>query len=160
MSTESEPRGKSWLDSLKMTMQDVFGGGKLDSGQELSVEVLFGLLGWLARADSIVTDDEAQYVNDLLDELQLSLAGRRLAMHAFDQGRQRAIDLKKETSRFLAVYPKGSTELTKLYDTLLRLAAVDERIRPGERAFLEQITQMLGFAPDTLDARLKLVSGR
>jgi DnaJ-domain-containing protein 1 len=56
--------------------------------------------------------------------------------------------------RFLIAHPKGSPELNHLYDSLLRLAGADGRLRPGERQFLEKITAGLGFSVEALDGRL------
>ena len=67
------------------------------------------------------------------------------------------MDLEKELQRFLISFPHGSVEVERLYDSLLRLAAADHRIRPGERQFLERVTIGLGFAVDRLDARLDAV---
>ena len=49
----------------------MFGAGKLDAKGELMVEVLFGLLGVLSRADGVVSDIEAHFTNELMDELDL-----------------------------------------------------------------------------------------
>jgi hypothetical protein len=50
------------------------------------------------------------------------------------------MDLEKEIQRFLISFPHGSVEADRLYESLLRLAAADHRIRPGEREFLDRVT--------------------
>ena len=57
------------------------------------------------------------------------------------------------------VYPKGSPELFRLFDTLLRLAAVDGRVFPRERKALEELTAALGFSNETLNSRLEALAG-
>lgn len=143
------------LRDVRATLGEMFTGGRLDPGQEVNVEVLFAMMGYLARADSIVTSHEAEFVNGLMDELELPTRGRELAMHWFERGRKREIDLDEEMRRFLTAHPKGSEELNHLYDSLLRLAGSDGRLRPGERQFLEKVTAGLGFSVDALDARLE-----
>jgi DnaJ like chaperone protein len=142
------------MRDIRMTLGDLFSGGKVDKDQELIIEVLFGLLGQLARADSIVTSHEAEFVNDLMDELQLSNPARQVAMEWFERGRQKKIDMATELTRFLAVHPKGSAETGRLFDSLVRLAAADGRVRPREREFLQELTIRLGFEAQTLEARL------
>lgn len=145
----------SVLRDIRISLGELFtGGGRLEPDQELLLEVLFGLLGYLARADSIVTSHEVEFVNQLMDELDLHTRGRALALGAFESGRKRQLDVATETKRFLSRFPKGTAESQKLYDMLVRLAAADGRVRPRERTFLEELTTALGFAPDTLDARL------
>jgi DnaJ like chaperone protein len=140
---------------VRLALGEMFGGGKLEPKQELLVQVLFGMLGALARADGVVSSEEAHYTNGLMDELALSSLARKLATEAFDRGCRRQIDLDAEMLRFLVAYPRGSSEVDRVYESLLRLAAADACIRPGERRFLEKITLGLGFEPTELDTRLK-----
>ena len=154
MAKKSDSGMSTLLRDVRATLGELFTGGRLDPEQEVNVEVLFSMLGYLARADSIVTSHEAEFVNGLMDELELPTRGRELAMHWFERGRKREIDLDEEMRRFLVAHPKGSEELNHLYDSLLRLAGSDGRMRPGERAFLEKITAGLGFSVDALEARI------
>jgi DnaJ like chaperone protein len=145
------------LRDVRLALGEMFGGGKLDPKQELLVEVLFGMLGALARADGVVSSEEAHYTNGLMDELSLSSRARKLATEAFDRGCRRQIDMDAEVLRFLVAYPRGSAEVDRVYESLLRLAAADACIRPGERRFLEKVTLGLGFEPSELEKRLKRV---
>jgi len=144
------------LRDVRLAIGDMF-GGKLDAKQEVLVGVLFGLLGTLARADGVVSTEEAHYTNGLMDELELTAKARKLATEAFDRGCRRQIDLDAEILRLLGSFRRGSTEIDRIYESLLRMAAVDGTIRRGERFFLEQVTTGLGYAPSDLDARLKKV---
>ncbi|AVP98081.1 hypothetical protein C7S18_13115 [Ahniella affigens] len=155
MATEKKP---GILKDIGAAVRDLFASNKIDDAERLTLEVLFGLLGALARADSIVTSHETDLVNSLMDELDLAIAGRRVAKESFDRGRQNQLDAKTEINRFLVAYPVGTPEVGKLYDALLRLAAADGRIRPREVEFLEVVTIALGFTADTLKARLKIIA--
>ena len=147
------------LKDLRGAIGELFTGGKLDTQYHMPVEVAFGLIGWLAKADSIITSHEAEFVNKLMDELNLPTQGRAIANAAFDRGRLRQIDVRTEAQRFLDLYPKGSVELNRLYDTLLRLAAVDGRVFARERVALEELTSALGFSKETLAMRLEAIAG-
>ncbi len=145
------------LHDVRLALGDMFGGGKLDPKHELLVEVLFGLLGALARADGVVSSEEANFTNGLMDEIKLRSRARKLATEAFDRGCRRQIDIDAEILRFLSVFPRGSQDVDRVYESLLRLAAADACIRPGERRFLEKITIGMGFEPTELDLRLKRI---
>ncbi|MDR3388277.1 MAG: TerB family tellurite resistance protein [Rudaea sp.] len=145
------------LRDVRLALGDVFGGGKLDPKQELIVDVLFGLLGALARADGVVSSEEANFTNGLMDELKLSSRARKLATEAFDRGCRRQLDIDTEILRFLRTCPRGSKDVDRVYESLLRLAAADACIRPGERRFLEKITLGMGYEPAELDTRLKRI---
>lgn len=142
------------LRGIGAALGELFTGGKLEPRQEVLVQVSFGLLGYLAGADSIVTTHEAEFANHLMDEMALPANGRDMAQAAFVAGRQRKIDVDAEMKRFLATFNTGSSEVIKLYDALLQLAIADGRVRPTERIFLEKVTKGLGFSPQALAARL------
>jgi len=146
-------RLRNAMREVRLALGD-FIGGKLDPSQELMLQVLFGMLGALAQSDGLVSTEEADYTNTLMEELELGAHARQLATEAFQSGRRRKMDLEKEIQRFLISFPHGSVEVDRLYESLLRLAAADHRIRPGEREFLDRVTIGLGYTPEVLDQRL------
>jgi DnaJ like chaperone protein len=143
--------------SVFSDVRDALGGlfgGKLDAKHETLVQGMFGLLGAMARADGVVSTEEAALTNKLMDELKLSARARQLATEAFGRGCKRDYDVDQETSKLTAVFPYNSNEVRRVYDSLIRLAAADAMIRPGERRFLEKVTAGLGFPPEELDSRI------
>jgi DnaJ-domain-containing protein 1 len=89
-----------------------------------------------------------------MDELKLSTRARQLATTAFAAGCRRDFDLEAQMLHLVQSYPRGSSEIDRVYESLLRLAAADALVRPGERRFLERVTLGLGFEPGELDRRL------
>jgi DnaJ like chaperone protein len=155
MASETNAGGfGSLIRDLGLGLSDLFGGGKPDADRVLTLEVLFGLLGYLAKLDSLVTSHEAEFINNMMDTLKLSVRERQVAAEAMLRGRNREIELVAELQRFRGLHPIGSAEVERLYDALLRLAAADERLRPKERQFLEVVTVELGYTLDDLDRRL------
>lgn len=156
-------QGNRWqlaLHDLSRSLGELFGNSQARDRNAVTVEVLFGLMGLLARADSIVTSHETELVNSLMDDLQLSMRDRQRAFEAFERGRKNECTLAAEMQRFLAQHPKGTPEAARLFDCLVRLAAADERVRPRERAFLEEMAVYLGYDPKTLEERLQHLSGK
>lgn len=144
----------SVLRDLRSWVGELFTGGKLPKEREVPVEVLFSLIGYVAKADSIVTSHEAEFVNSLMDEIALPSGGRALANEAFERGRLRKIDIVRETERIKALYPAGSTELLQWLDILIRVALADGRLFPRERETLGEIAGALGFSAETVRLRL------
>ena len=64
-------------------------------------------------------------------------------------------DIDADLSRLLKVYPKGSQEVARIFDSLIKLAASDGRMRPSEKRLLEDITAKLGYSSDVLEQRLQ-----
>jgi DnaJ like chaperone protein len=170
-SNQTDPRGEimapntsggfnSLLRDARLGLQSLFGGGKPDDQRRITLEVLFGLLGYLAKLDSLITSHEAEFINKMMDELKLSAREREVAADALQRGRDRQIDLVTELQRFRSLHKPGSAEADHLYDALLQLAAADERLRPKERQFLETVTVELGFTLEELEDRLnRLATG-
>jgi hypothetical protein len=152
MSSESGLGGI--LKELGNSLGSLFGGGTLTPERQTTLEVLFGLLGYLAKLDSLITSHEADFINGLMDQLKLSMREREVASAALELGRTRGIDPLQSYARFRSLHPAGGPECEKLFDALVRLAAADERLRPKERLFLEQATTELGFELPELDRRL------
>ena len=98
------------LRDMRLALGDLFAGGRLDPRDAVMVQVLFGLLGQLARADGIVTSHEAEFVNALMDELELPLKARSEAMAYFEKGQRRQIELATELQRFAEAYPRGTEQ--------------------------------------------------
>ena len=145
----------SVLREIGSAFGELLGGGRLDPAEQVSIGVLFGLLGALARADSIVTSHETVLVNGLLDELKLSSRGRELALVSFDRGRRNELSLASELDRLFEVHPRGSEPAAQLFDALVRLAVADGRIRAREREFLNELTLRLGYDPGLLEEKLR-----
>lgn len=140
---------------IGQAFEGLFGGRDVDPQRAVWLEVLFGMLGYEAKIDSLITSHEADFINNMMDQLNLSMKERELASNALQRGRNRELDLKREFTRFRALFKPGSDESVKLYDALLQLAAADERLRPKELQFLEAATIELGYELAGLEGRLK-----
>jgi DnaJ like chaperone protein len=143
------------LRDVRLAFADLFSGSKLDATQEMTFEVLFGLLGAAAQSDGLVTSEETGYTNQLMDQLELTTVGRQVASEAFERGRRKQIDVDAEIARFLERFPIGSPDVKRLHNSLVSLAAADKRLRPGERVFLEHVTESLGFKQELLEIKLR-----
>ncbi len=147
------------LRELRSAMGGLFSGGTLDETRRVTLEVAFGLIGWLAKADGVVTSHEAEFANRLVEELKLPIKGKAIAQAAFLRGQHRKIDVAAEVTRFLAQHPNGSPEIGRLYDTLLRLVASDGRVFNRERVALETLTDAFRLPRSVIDARLAVIRG-
>ncbi len=144
------------MRDIKLLLTDVVGGGKPDAGQQLILEVFFGMMGYVAKSDRLVTSHESQAANLVMDETDLSLAARAIAMEAFERGMRREIDAPTLLQRFTASHPGGSTENDRLHNVLLRLAAADGKLDRREYEAMAEITRHLGQPAESLDSRLAL----
>ncbi|MEO6155929.1 MAG: TerB family tellurite resistance protein [Thermomonas sp.] len=142
------------LADIRLLLSDLLGLGKPDPEKQMVIEVFFGMMGYLAKADRLVSSHESNLANSLMDEIDLSLAARRIAMEAFDRGMRKDIHINAELLRFTDVHPPGSPEAKRLHNVLVRLVASDGRLNPGEYDLMKQVGQDLGIPIGTLDAQL------
>lgn len=142
------------LNDIRLLLADLLGLGKPDAEQQMVIEVFFGLMGYVAKADRLVSSHESDLANAVMDDIDLSMAGRRMAMEAFERGMMRNINVRAELLRFTDAHPSGSEHNTRLYDILVRLAASDGRLDQREYDTMLEITKDLGLPASALEERL------
>lgn len=152
-STRFDGFGGALLD-IRLLLTDLLGLGKPDPEKQMVIEVFFGMMGYLAKADRLVSSHESNLANALMDEIDLSLAARRIAMESFDRGMRKDIHINAELLRFTDVHKAGSSEAERLHNVLVRLVASDGRLNTGEYDLMKQVGQDLGIPVETLDAKL------
>lgn len=129
---------------ISETLGGLFRTEVLDPKEEVFISVLFALLGSLARADGVVTTEEAEHGEQLIDRMELAKVGRKLAVQSFERGRAGGLDVEGEIARFLSVYPASSTHSEELLEALLNLARADGRMRIPEKSWLTRVGKALG----------------
>ncbi len=142
------------LQDIRLLLIDLLGMGKPDPEKQMVIEVFFGLMGYLAKADRLVSSHESNLANGVMDEINLSLAARRIAMESFDRGMRKDIHIQAELLRFTDVHAAGSPEAERLHAVLVRLVASDGRLNPSEYDLMKQVGDDLGIPVETLDAKL------
>ena len=144
------------INDIRLLLGDLLGLGKPDEDTQMMIEVIFGLMGYMAKADRLVSSHESNLANQIMDETDLSMTARRIAMEAFERGMLRNINVHGELLRFVDAHPAGSEPAERLYDALLRLATSDGRLDPREYETMVQVTRDLGLPAVTLDNRLAM----
>lgn len=150
----SEVRSTGPLRWVSETLGGLFRTETLDPKEEVFISVLFALLGSLARADGVVTAEEAEHGEQLIDRMQLPKIGRKLAVANFERGRAGGLDVEAEIARFLKVFPTSSTHSEQLLDALLTLAHSDGRMRIPEKSWLTRVGKSLGVDADVMRERI------
>jgi DnaJ like chaperone protein len=119
--------------------------GGLRVAQTELIKTVFSVMGALCKADSVVTRDEINTVEQIFNMLRLSDELRRLAKTAFSEGKQTHFDLDAAVDRFAAI-SRGRAPLVQLFLQLQCMAvAADGRVHPEEHAMLVRIAGRLGL---------------
>ena len=140
--------------------QTVVGGLRVMQSQ--LIETVFGVMGALCKADSVVTRDEIQAVERIFRMLNLAGAQREQAKAAFNRGKQPDYDLDAAVDSFARV-SRGRAPLLQLFLQLQVMAvAADGRIDPAEHAMLVRVARRLGLGErdvSQLEALLRAAAG-
>jgi DnaJ like chaperone protein len=139
---------------LKNTVGGMFGVSGLTSDGKVEVEVLFGMIGFLAKSDGLITSYESDFAAKLQDDMHLNTAAVEIARAAFDRGRASGFDVESEAHRFLALHKQGSEQFDRMFDALLGLSLSDDRVYPRERQALERVATAFGVSIKLLDQRM------
>jgi DnaJ like chaperone protein len=135
---------------VRAWMQQKTGPGLL-AIQSAYLESLFTVMGALCKADGVVTQDEVKAAERVFVQLRLTAEQRKLAIAAFNRGKQAGFDLDGELSRFRKL-SRGHPALLRMYLQIqISAVAADGKIHPAEQKMLLRIARGLGLPPLQVD---------
>lgn len=113
--------------------------------QGVFLETLFIIMGKLAKADGVVSQDEIDHVEQFMQKLGMTAEHRQQAIIWFKQGTQPGYDITPNCQRFMALC--GGTRNLKqmLLVSLIVMAFADGHFHPAEEALLADVAQRLGY---------------
>jgi DnaJ like chaperone protein len=136
--------------------------GGLRIAQTELVESVFSVMGAICKADSVVSRDEINAVEQMFTMLRLNEEQRKLAKAAFGKGKQGGFDLDAAVDRFAAI-SHGRGPLVQLFLQLQTMAvAADGHVHPAEHAMLVRIATRLGLSEQDvaqLESLLRAATG-
>lgn len=144
------------FSDIRLLLSDMLGLGRPNAERRMTIEVFFGMMGYVAKTDRLVSSHESNVANAAMDEIDLSLAEREIASMAFDRGMSRNINAQAELLRFTDTHKPGSEQIDRLFDILVRLAASDGRLDTREYEALQCIAKGLGLPVTAVDNKLAL----
>ncbi|MEO4048840.1 TerB family tellurite resistance protein [Pseudomonas sp. CAU 1711] len=112
-------------------------------------DLLFMLVGRLAKSDGRVLDSHIQTARNEMQRLGLDEPARRRAMQAFARGKQVADQELRAPLHALRARPERAEALLR---TCWRMAWADGRVSVAERRLIEQWGRWLGWKPAALAA--------
>jgi DnaJ like chaperone protein len=136
--------------------------GGLRVAQSQLIDSTFSIMGAICKADSVVTRDEINVVEQMFGMLNLQGAMRQEAKDAFNLGKQPDFDLDAAVDRFAQV-SRGRGPLLQLFLQMQVMAvAADGVLHPAEHEMLVRIARRLGLGEadvSQLEALLRAATG-
>ena len=124
--------------------QSVVGG--LQVVQSQLIDSTFSIMGALCKADSVVTRDEINAVEQIFTMLRLQDAQRRQARAAFSLGKQPEFDLDAAVDQFARISRRRAPLIQLFLQLQVMAVAADGKVDPAEHQMLVRIARRLGLS--------------
>ncbi|CEK09897.1 co-chaperone DjlA [Legionella hackeliae] len=114
--------------------------------QKIFFEATFTVMGYVAKSDGRVSEEEIQMAKTLMDEMRLSREQKTLAKKFFNQGKSITFDLAEMLNRLEQVC-NDNPDLLKLFMDIQYRAAKTDEFSEAKMHALDVVFRRLGFAP-------------
>lgn len=125
------------------------------SGQErieaVFVSTVFATMGYVAKTDGRVSEEEVGFAGDLMDKMELDSEQREFAKNLFREGKAPGFPLDAVLQQFRSECSDDPDMLGFFIWTLFRVAYADGLLEPGERRVLQDIASKVGIDQSELD---------
>ena len=109
-------------------------------------ETTFTLLGYLAKADGRISEEEIAQAEALMSRMGLSPNHRQQAINFFKAGSKSDFSLDQTMQQFVGTCGRMNNLKQSLLNDLIALALADGELHPSERQALQSIAQYLGIS--------------
>lgn len=116
-------------------------------------EMVFLMIGKMAKADLHVSEDEINAIEALITESGLSSDKRKTAIESFNEGKTTSISFKAIAAEF-AQHADIEFRQNILYE-LVKIAAADGVLHATEEGYLNDVIAAFGVSPDVLTKALE-----
>ena len=134
------------------------GSGDQERVQMAFFTATFSVMGYLAKADGRVTEDEIGLARAVMAQMKLSPELRQTAIHLFNEGKGADFPLDEVLEQFRVEVHRRRNLVRMFIEIQLQAAYADGELHPAERRSLLHICQRLGF-PASDYARLEAMIG-
>jgi DnaJ like chaperone protein len=114
-------------------------------GQQVFIDILFSVMGYIAKSDGHVSERELQIARDIMERLYLTAGQRQEAMLAFSRGKQPDFDLDAAIQELQVTYVHQPKQLKLFFTLQMQAANEDGFISLSKQRVLQEIGQMLGI---------------
>lgn len=125
---------------------DAIGGGQSNERvQTAFFTAVFSLMGYIAKVDGRVTRDEISLAEQVMGQMRLQPAQRKLAIKLFEQGKQEQFPYEQVLEQFRRECQRRRNLIQMFLEILTATALADGRMEASERRVLESIAASLGY---------------
>jgi DnaJ like chaperone protein len=112
---------------------------KSEQAQAAYFVCIFSILGKIAKADGVVTDDELKVVDDFINGMKISETEKQFAKQVFNEAKNSNYSVEDFASQFYQINSGQPAVLQSFLDVLFRVAAADKVLHPAEEDALKKV---------------------
>jgi DnaJ like chaperone protein len=137
-----------------------FGGARLETVREEFFRVTFQLMGFVAKCDGRVSEEEVAHTENLFRELGLGDEQRLQAIVLFKEGADDDFPLEDAVGSFQQATGGHRALNQTLLMFLVALALADHELHAAEREALLRIGPLLGFTAPAVEQLLRMATAQ
>jgi len=109
----------------------------------------FSMLGKIAKADGLVSQDEIAFIKAFIkNELELDANSRRIAIEIFNRAKSDPTPIDQYAAQLLDIFPHDDAMRETIYRVLFNTAMADGHLHPAEKEILQRIPRILRLKPN------------
>lgn len=124
--------------------------------QEIYFEALFTCIGKLAKADGIISQQEIQKCELIMQNMRLDKAQRKAAIQFFNLGKENRFNINPVIDKFHRATGRSYSVKQMFLEMLIEVATAEGKINQKEWDFLDGICQRIRFPQQLLIALVKM----
>lgn len=129
----------------------------LQAVQENFFQTTFTLIGYLAKSDGVVTQEEIDQTQQLMDKMGLSADHKREAIRLFKIGSAEDFNPKETLQAFRETCGRRTNLIQMLIVYLVNTALADGKFDAKEEEVLRQVAQELNFSHLAFEQLLRMI---
>lgn len=116
-----------------------------DPARQAFNATVFQMMGYIAKADGRVSEQEIAAARAIMHHLQLNAAQQQSAIDGFTEGKQPEFSVETAIEAFQRACRNDPAMLQQFVELLLNIAYADGRLHPQAHARLLSVTERLGI---------------
>ena len=146
------------LDGL--ALDDSLGLGATERVQSVFFTTTFALMGYVAKSDGRVTEDEIAMAERVMDQMRLQSQQRTVAINLFNEGKKEGFPVHEILAQFKRECFRRRNLIQVFLEIIVATAFADGKLDPKEKTLIEGIARDLGYSKSDFDALLSRLSGQ
>jgi len=115
----------------------------------------FSMMGYLAKADGVVTRDEIAMAENVMQQMRLDARQKKVAISLFNKGKSADFPVDQVLQQLRLECHRRGNLLQMFMEILIATALADGALHPGEQRVLQHVAKSLGFNPQAFTEILR-----